>query len=292
MRYAMVNYRWDFDEFFLYHFDQLTHQERLSFVTEYEKNIFCDQVNNPKCQEVFDNKWLTYQKFKKYYGRNVLLSNQIDNLQFEEYALKHKAFIVKPIVSSLGKGIKKVLIDGTLSYDKLFKKLVNDYPRGFIIEDLIEQDERIGAIHPQSVNTLRVHTIRLKDGVKVFRPYLRMGRGDSVVDNAGAGGIFTSVDMTTGIITKAVDELGRFYTIHPDSGVELVGFHIPQWDEALKTAKELAEVIPENRYTGWDLALAKNGWVMVEGNTRAQMVFQIPEQKGFREEFNIIINKL
>lgn len=113
-----------------------------------------------------------------------------------------------------------------------------------------------------------------------------MGRGSSVVDNAGSGGIFTSVDFHTGRITKAVDELGNSYNEHPDTKINLIGYEIPKWQEAIELAKKLALIVPNNRYTGWDLALTKNGWCMVEGNTRAQFVFQIPEQKGFRELFN------
>ena len=47
-------------------------------------------------------------------------------------------------------------------------------------------------------------------------------------------------------------------------------------------AIELARQIPSNRYAGWDLALTKNGWLMIEGNARGQFVgWQIPMQKGF-----------
>lgn len=292
MRKAMVNYRWEFDEFFLYHFPQLSHKERLSFVTEYEKNIFCDMVNDPSCQEVFDNKWLTYKTFKKYYGREILLSTNITDKDFEDFVERSPVFIVKPLVSSLGKGIKKQTFNNKERPKAMLDRLNQEYPKGFIIEELIVQDPSLAVLHPQSVNTLRVHTIKLKDRIEVFKPYLRIGVGDSVVDNAGAGGIFTSVDFNTGVITKAVDERGKEYTTHPDTQVNLIGFKIPHWHEALNIAQDLAGIIPENRYTGWDLAHTAKGWVMIEGNTRAQMVFQIPEQKGFRTEFEAMKSRI
>lgn len=55
----------------------------------------------------------------------------------------------------------------------------------------------------------------------------------------------------------------------------------------MEMAIELARQIPSNRYAGWDLALTKNGWLMIEENARGQFVgWQIPMQKGFRKEWN------
>ena len=45
---SMVKYHWDTDEFFIYHYADLTPEQRHSFVPEYEKNIFCDKVNDYK----------------------------------------------------------------------------------------------------------------------------------------------------------------------------------------------------------------------------------------------------
>ena len=53
--------------------------------------------------------------------------------------------------------------------------------------------------------------------------------------------------------------------------------------------KELAQVTPENRYTGWDCALTEHGWVMVEANRQGQFVWQIPLQQGCREEMDLIL---
>lgn len=293
MKYAMVNYQWEFDEFFLYNFKKLTHQERKSFVCEFEKNIFCDQVNEDSCQEIFDNKWKTFKKFRKFYKRDaVLVLPDNDSIEIGcNFLSKYKICILKPIISSLGKGIRKV--ETTLENSILLKELLKEYSNGFVLEELINQSEDLSLLHPQSVNTLRVHTILTEGGeVIVFKPYLRMGRGASIVDNAGSGGIFTSVDFESGIITKAVDESGNSYYEHPDTKVNLIGFKIPKWREAIELSKNLAMIVPQNRYTGWDLALTNDGWVMVEGNTRAQFVFQIPEQCGFRKEFNSLKDQI
>lgn len=150
----------------------------------------------------------------------------------------------------------------------------------------------MASLHPKSLNTVRIPTIRYDDRVEIIHPFLRMGRGDAVVDNAGAGGIMGNVDVTTGVVYAASDELGRAYTQHPDTGVELIGFVIPQWKEAVEQVKEMAMVLPSVRYVGWDMALTKSGWVMIEGNDKGQFIFQVADRKGFRDEFEKIRKEL
>ena len=46
---------------------------------------------------------------------------------------------------------------------------------------------------------------------------------------------------------------------------------------------KLVQVLPDQRYVGWDLALSKDGWVLVEGNSGGQFVGpQISLKKGIR----------
>ena len=145
-------------------------------------------------------------------------------------------------------------------------------------------------LHPSSVNTLRVHTICFDGRVTVFHPYVRVGRGNSIVDNAGSGGVFTSLNPLNGEILTAMDERGHQFTKHPDNNFPLVGFKIPMWKEANEFAIQLAKQLDDVHYAGWDLALTSDGWVIVEGNPRAQLLFQISEQKGFRKELNEILS--
>ena len=155
---------------------------------------------------------------------------------------------------------------------------------GGIVEEVITQDLFMEQFHPDSVNTVRIPTIRLDDRTVIFHPFFRVGRGNAIVDNAGAGGIICALDAKDGTIIAAADEKGVTYIQHPETNVRLVGNTIPRWNEAIEFAKRLAEVVPTNRYTGWDIALTKDGWRLIEGNARGQFVAQIPLQYGFRTE--------
>lgn len=147
------------------------------------------------------------------------------------------------------------------------------------------RNEVRASLHPQSVNTVRISTLKIGGKIHIIHPFFRVGRGEDVVDNAAKGGIFGVIDKETGIVTRACDELGNRYVVHPDTKKPIVGFSIPQWEVAVDLSLKLAKVVPESVFTGWDLALTDKGWVMVEGNSRGQFIcFQMATQNGFRKE--------
>ena len=119
------------------------------------------------------------------------------------------------------------------------------------------------------------------DFMKSLHPFLRVGRGESVVDNVGSGGIFANTDAETEIvIMDGVDELGSQYKTHPDTHFQYRGLQIPRWNELLKLEEKLAKVLPTVRFVGFDLALTTKDWMMVEGNNNPQPVLKFNRLEG------------
>lgn len=291
MSYAYIRYGWWFDEYFMYHFNRLSHSGRKEFVPDIQKEYFCDKVNAREIHERFANKGVTYRYFSEYYHRDVCPVEcwERDEVAFSAFVAKHDAFIIKPIDGTLGRGVR--IIRGE-SLAELKHLLDEEYPSGFLAEELIKQHEQLATLHPESVNTIRITTLRKGDKVYVAPPFIRMGRGNEVVDNAAQGGIFAAIDRETGIVLQAADEQGNVYIKHPETGVAIVGFKIPEWDKALELAKALSRVVPEWYFAGWDLAYTDKGWVMVEANSRGQFVcFQTSTQIGFRQELEKTLGK-
>lgn len=68
-----------------------------------------------------------------------------------------------------------------------------------------------------------------------------MGVGASTVDNAGAGGIYASIDTNAGFVNSmACDNINNHYSIHPNSSCKIVGFDLPQWNQAITMVNEMA----------------------------------------------------
>lgn len=295
MKRAFINYRWEFDEFFLFNFEKIDEKKKKSFVPEYDKNIFTDLINSRKEADVFLDKWTTYEYFKKYFRRDVYNIRSLEDLfkeEFHAFINAHPKFMMKPVYGTRGAGIKVIEVINVQDAVKQLSALYNSGIKDIIIEELIQQDSVLSAFHESSCNTIRIVTLRYDDRVDVIHSFWRVGQGDSVVDNAGAGGIMGNIDIKTGTIYAACDESGKSYTRHPESKLPIVGFTLPRWQEAINTAKQLAQILPNVRYVGWDLALCDKGWVMIEGNDKGQFVFQYPAQEGCREEMNTILREL
>lgn len=302
-------YHYGYDEYFYYHFIDKSIEERLSFVSDMVRCDFVRSLNKAVNQHIFDDKGNCAKRFANYYQRDFCavykpLMGKLDSVnvgkqiaELKCFINKHNRFIVKPAASSCGKGVKIYNTSDYVSVDELIKELVNGYcvgwNGGFIAEEVIAQDEQMASLHPNSVNTCRLTTIRYDNKVDVIHPFMRIGRGGKIVDNGGAGGLLAVINLKTGELFACMDENATIYEKHPDSGLDIIGFQIPHWEEALNLAKELAMVVKDNRYTGWDLALTRDGWVMVEGNPMGQFVgWQIPTQKGFMPEAQQILKEL
>ncbi|MBR2043682.1 MAG: hypothetical protein IJ946_05015 [Clostridia bacterium] len=289
-----AKYGYTFEEYLYYDFKNLEKEKRLSIVADWEHMWFGSIVNDDESNLIFDNKWETYNIFGKYYGRDVLICNgEKSAADFENFVNKHKSFIIKPLNSSCGNGIKIVDInDYNQNVQSVYKQLLKEYNLLFIIEQLIVQNEIMAKFHPASVNTIRIPTLRLDGEIKILHPFMRLGSGGKCVDNAGQGGIICAVAVESGELFVAADEYGKSYDIHPDSKEQIIGFTVPEWEEAKKFVEEMALLVPNHRYVSWDVALTEKGWVLVEANSCGQFVWQIATKKRFREEMNQLLKQI
>ena len=289
----------DFHEMSL---DKKCESERRLFVPRWEEVDLYFQVNDQKYINILVNKWNCFNFFKEFYKRQVVLVSKEDvrkkdiNNDVVDFIKTHDKFIIKPLSLHGGKGFR--MIDkGIKSADAeslLLEYLeLPEYSKGFLLEELIIQDSRMAELHPESVNTIRISTINLGKTIETKWPVLRMGKGDSVVDNAAAGGIVAAIDETTGTIISAADEQrGSSYTIHPDTHKPLIGFQIPCWNELRETIKTMASMSPDCRIMGWDMALTDKGWVVVECNYGPELLIQWASGRGVRDEFEVIKERL
>ena len=284
-----------FEEYVFHRFRNRPQEERRLYIPILEGAGYCERLNQPKNQIIFDDKGRTYQVFGKYFHRDQVevikwTAQEIAGLQ--EFVQKHPRFIIKPFSGANGIGIRIVDLEQEGPFEKLCEKLRAEYKGGFVAEELIIQAKELSAVHASSVNTMRVITIRMDDRIEILPCVWRVGRGGRCVDNGGSGGIFCLLD-DNGVIISTADEHGNSFDIHPDTGHPLIGFKVPRYNEARELAKELVMVVPDNRYCGWDLALTEDGWILQEANSHGGIVaIQCPLRRGLRKEMDAIMEEL
>lgn len=284
-------YKIDAREYFVYHYANLSVKGKLSYMTEVGRHKYLDLLNARETAALLDDKYRTYCRLSEYFGREaILIQGPAQRKLAEDFLRRHGQCVVKPLDSACGQGVE--LLDGS-DPDEALEHILRAAP--CIAEERIIQCAALAKLNPSSVNTVRMVTVLTNGGqVIVHRPFFRIGRAGSIVDNGGAGGMFARIDEKTGVLcSPGMDELGNRFLTHPDTGEQIIGFRLPEWDAALALAQRLAPELPDARYVGWDFALTDRGWVVVEGNAHTQFIGQqLTAGTGMRRELEALIGLL
>ena len=275
-----------FKEYVRYDFEHKTTEEQESYISDKEHIAYCDRLNAPEVHTLMDNKYLTYLHLRPFFRREIILITPDEAGAFTSFVQKYPSLIIKPNEDWGGAAITATGLSQYGSPEEMLTDLRKKYPMGFLAEEKLSNAGILHDVHPASLNTLRVSTIRLPDGIHVIHPRVRIGCGGSIIDNISAGGYQGQIDVDTGVVITACDVNGQRREIHADTGIAIQGMQIPAWAQAVDMVKELAAAVEGLRYCGWDIAYTDRGWVLIEGNDWGQFGWQTVEQKGCRAEFD------
>lgn len=176
--------------------------------------------------------------------------------------------IVKPTQETgSGRGIS---FFKTNEYEKKLRDFLSDkFERDYVIQTIVQQHDSLASIYPKALNTIRVTTLMMNDGVHVLSSVLRMGTGGSRVDNASNGGVSVGINKE-GYLNKFGHILyeGTATDKHPD-GFIFEGFQVPEFKAIIDTVKRLAQYTGNFRLVSWDMTVDRNcNVVLIESNMR------------------------
>ena len=181
-----------------------------------------------------------------------------------------EAFIKPSVDTGSGKGCMVIDVHGGIDSisGKTVKELLSQFGRNYVIQERLICHPSIRKIYPNSVNTFRVITYRWKDSINVMPVIMRIGQGESTVDNAHAGGLFIAIDDDGVLHRTAFTEFKDTFTVHPDTNLAFEGYKIENFDKVLIAAKKLHSLVPQIGVYHWDFTINTNGIpVLIEANT-------------------------
>ena len=253
-------------DYTVFGFAKVKGAKRDTFLT-YNKNVaLSSMANDPEYTPFFKDKLKFDEAFSEFIGREWLNLEKADESEFAAFCKKHKTVFAKYPRSFGGQQIEKIETDENTDFSALYNTLKENGQ--VLIEEKIKQHPAMNALCPSSVNSIRIVTLRDKNGgVHYLYSLLRFGNGTKAVDNITSGGMYILLDENGKSASKAFcDKTGLFYDTHPMTGVDLLNFAVPMHNEAVALCKKGADVVPQVGYIGWDAAITENGPVLIEGN--------------------------
>lgn len=206
-------------------------------------------------------------------------------------------FVVKPACSSRGHGVmvcsgaepeRLVMHDGSTVRRRDFEFFISqvlygEYSYGRPVDAALFE-QRIHA-HQSWIYENLPGPPDLRIIVRAGRAIMAMTRVPTVASggraNLHCGGIGVGIDLASGLTTYGV-QFGRPAERHPDTGVEVGGHEVPDFDRCVELAERSYRALPLG-YMGVDLMYdASLGPVVIELNARPGLAVQIANRSGLR----------
>ncbi len=257
MCYCSLKYQASFHDYIWFDFYDLNAEQRSTYLTRGKNNEIIKTFNKQEYWHMFDNKTELVDTFKEFLHRDYLKPNSTKQ-QYLDFINGKDKIIVKPNDGEGGIGIEIVDTKDETVYEKY---------KGYLMEELIKQHHLINEIYDKSVNSLRMFTFyNSDDDIVVIQSVIKFGN-NKVVDNFCSGGMYAFLDDDGNVVTPAVDRYGNEFINHPLTNKPILGFKVPNYEQAKAIIKEAAKKVPQVRYIGWDVAITEEGASLIEGNT-------------------------
>lgn len=262
--------------------------ERKRMLTYGRWSSIITTYNNPAYTHVLKYKSDFNKYFSQFIGREWIHSSNMDIASFKQFVEKHHKLIIKPVDGWEGEGVYLVDMSGQ-DIESIFTDLKK---KQVLIEECVIQHSQM-RYGNNSVNTIRVYTVFDKRCEQAFvvKTVVRVGVGDSIVDNSHSGGCAYEVDPILGIIVSPSYEAnGDIHIIHPYTDICMLGRKIPHWDRVIQLCRVAASRLPQVAFIGWDVAIKEDGPILIEGNHDPDL--DMVEFVGSYGYYNVIMSHL
>jgi hypothetical protein len=138
---------------------------------------------------------------------------------------------------------------------------------GYFCQGVVDQHPALAELCTASLNTVRTWMAQGEDGRwSMQAAMLRIGLGDTSVDNISAGNMAASIDVPSGCLTVACREqpVRSVSSRHPVTGAKIEGKTLPDWPDAVALCTRTAELFPYFGLLTTDVAFSTHGPVIVE----------------------------
>jgi hypothetical protein len=147
---------------------------------------------------------------------------------------------------------------------------------GILLQELLTPPAQLVAICGERLSSIRLVVLLCRDGPRPLHAVWKIPTGRNMTDNYyhGASGNFLGyVNLGSGVVGRVVGSSTTQDSDppHPDTGAPLLGVKLPDWSSLVSVGVEGARALPGLRWQSWDIALTRNGPVILEMNAYADV---------------------
>lgn len=217
--------------------------------------------------------------------RCVACEMVVDGRPVDPAELPDSDLFVKPLVGSGGKGAERwdrigprTWSDGKLTLgDAALVDRLRSKGRAMIVQKRVRPHQALEPLTSGATPTVRALTMVDESGrPELIAAVFRMSFGaNRTVDNIHAGGLACGVSLEDGRLGKA-SNLGSdarlgWTSEHPTTGARIQGTGLPFWRDVGELAIRAHALFPDRLLIGWDIAIADDGPMLIEGNRGPDM---------------------
>jgi len=203
----------------------------------------------------------------------------------EQGSLPDDDLFVKPVTGNGGRGAERwdrvaprAWSNGTMMLgERELVEHLHARHRPLIVQRRVKPHAALEALTSGAVPTVRAVTCLDEHGKpELIGAVFRMSVGrNRTVDNIHAGGLACAVALDSGELGVASDlgsnaRLG-WWRDHPTTGARIEGIKLPYWNEVCALAVQAHEAFSDRVMIGWDIAIAEDGPIIIEGNRGPDM---------------------
>jgi hypothetical protein len=176
-----------------------------------------------------------------------------------------------------------------IALDQLLNEIETNYRDGYVFQPFIRPHREVAQLCGDRLACARIITALTEAGPSVIRACWKIPAGRNMADNYWRpGNLLAQLDMDSGRVLRVSSGVGLdvcYHEVHPDTGIALAGFTIPQWAEMKQLARQGAALMRHLPIIGWDIAVAETGPIIVEMNHTPDLLLnQFADRRGILDE--------
>jgi glutathione synthase/RimK-type ligase-like ATP-grasp enzyme len=268
-----------FQDYIDYDFAILNKAERDTYMTHPVSNEISQKYDHPDYRHLFHDKAEFDAKFDAFLKREWMLITEGNADELRAFTERQGTIVVKETHGQAGTGVHRYHAADVADWDAFHAELLSK--KQVLVEEVIRQHADLAAVCPGTVNTTRITAFFDGEKTHILAIAQKFGRG-AVSDQMSFGGFYTMLDENGHSVGAGYDSHGHVHVTHPDSGFPIADFQLPMMDEVREFVDQVARVVPQIQYVGWDIVVTPDGPVLVEGNWGAGVYENKPSVTGIR----------